>query len=290
MPRIFYVNGAFVPEADAKISVLDRGFLFGDGVYEVTSVVDGRLVDNPAHLARLTRSRDALGMPAPASDDEIVAIQKELVARNDLTEGLVYLQVTRGAADRDFGYPENPEPSLVLFTQAKSLVDNPKAKTGIAVVSIPDIRWKRRDIKTVGLLGASMAKQAAIDAGVDDAWMIEDGHVTEGTANNSYIVTHEGTIVTRHLGNEILAGITRVAVLALAERDSHRIEERPFTIEEAQGSAEAFITGASTFVQPVVTIDGKAVGDGKPGPVTMALRQLYIEMARASDEATASAA
>jgi D-alanine transaminase len=180
MSRIVYVNGAYLPEEEAKISVFDRGFLFADGVYEVATVVDGRLVDNAAHLARLQRSLGELAMPAPAAPEEIEAIQ--------IDQGLVYLQVTRGAADRDFLYPTDAAPSLVMFTQTKNVIDNPTAAKGISVVTLPDIRWRRRDIKTVALLAASMAKQAAHDAGADDAWMVEDGAVTEGSSNNAFIV------------------------------------------------------------------------------------------------------
>jgi len=279
MSRTVYVNGSYLPEEDAKISIFDRGFLFADGVYEVSSVLGGKLVDNAAHLARLHRSLDELDMPAPASDDDIVAAQEELITRNELSEGIVYLQVTRGAADRDFAFPQAPEPSLVMFTQAMRLRENPAVAKGKAVITVPDIRWGRRDIKTVGLLAPSMAKQAAINAGKDDAWMVEDGFVTEGSSNNAYIVTQDGTVVTRHLGNEILHGITRKAVLALAESAQIRIEERPFTVAEAQAAKEAFVTSASSFVMPVVEIDGQQIGDGKPGPIALRLRQLYLAMA-----------
>ena len=280
MGRIVYVNGEFVPEEDAKISVFDRAFLFADGVYEVSSVIDGKLVDNAAHLRRLRRSLRELGMASPASDDEIARIQKEIVARNGVTEGTVYLQATRGAADRDFAFPKDAKPGLVVFSQARPVVDTPASRTGISVITVPDIRWKRRDIKTVGLLAASMAKQQALDAGADDAWMVEDGYVTEGSSNNAYIVTAGGTVVTRHLGNEILHGITRAAVLRLSEEHGVTVEERPFTVDEARAANEAFITSASTFVLPVVRIDGHAIGDGTPGPVAKRLRTLYVERAR----------
>jgi D-alanine transaminase len=280
MSRTVYVNGAYLPEEEAKISVFDRGFLFADGVYEVATVVDGRLVDNAAHLARLQRSLGELAMPAPATPEEIEAIQRELIARNGIDQGLVYLQVTRGAADRDFLYPKDAAPSLVMFTQTKNVIDSPAAAKGISVVTLPDIRWRRRDIKTVALLAASMAKQAAHDAGADDAWMVEDGAVTEGSSNNAFIVTHDGAIVTRALSNDILHGITRRAVLAIAEREGLTVEERAFSPEEAHEAAEAFITSASTFVLPVVKIDNRILGNGVPGPVSENLRRLYIEMAR----------
>ena len=282
MTRIVYVDGQFVPENEARVSVFDRGFLFGDGVYEVSAVLGGGLVDNAGHLARLERSLGELGIVSPATPDEIARAQKELVARNDLDEGIVYLQITRGPADRDFAYPAEPQPTLVMFTQKKALVDSPLAARGITVITVPELRWRRRDVKTVGLLAASMAKQAALDAGADDAWMVEDGFVTEGSSNNAYIVTRSGVVVTRHLGNEILHGITRATVLRLARERQITIEERPFTVEEAKSAAEAFITSASSFISPGVGIDGETIGDGRPGPITGRLRDIYIESARAS--------
>ena len=282
MSRIVYVNGRFVPESEAHVSIFDRGFLFGDGVYEVSSVLNRGLVDNSAHLARLERSLGELGMALPATPDEIVRAQKELIARNDLDEGTIYLQITRGPADRDFAYPAEPKPTLVMFTQKKSIVDNPLAARGITVITVPDLRWRRRDIKTVGLLAASMAKQAALDAGADDAWMVEDGVVTEGSSNNAYIVTGDRVVVTRHLGSEILHGITRAAVLRLSREHQIAVEERAFTVDEAKSAAEAFITSASSFVIPVTGIDGETIGDGRPGAITTRLREIYIESARAS--------
>jgi D-alanine transaminase len=281
MSRIVYVNGEYVPEEDAKISVFDRGFLFADAVYEVSAVLDGKLVDNDAHMKRLQRSMNELKMTPPATAEEILEIQKELIVRNDIDEGLIYLQVTRGAADRDFAFPKNATPSLVLFTQKKNLSANPAAEVGMAVITVPEIRWHRRDIKTVGLLPASMAKQAALDAGVSDAWFVENGFVNEGTSNNAFIVTVDGTIVTRHLGTEILHGITRKSVMALVAQENLKIEERPFTAEEAYEAREAFVTSASAFVMPVTKIDGHILGNGVPGPVAEKLRKLYIAMAKA---------
>ncbi|MGB0497355.1 MAG: D-amino-acid transaminase [Rubricella sp.] len=282
MSRTVYVNGEYLPEEEAKISVFDRGFLFADGVYEVTSVLEGRLVDFGGHVKRLHRSLSELDMGKPVADDELLAIHRELVTRNGIEEGLVYLQVTRGAADRDFAFPpEDTPPSLVLFTQAKALVDTPSARNGIRVVTVDDIRWGRRDIKTVQLLAPSLCKMAAKKQGKDDAWMVQDGHVTEGTSNNAYIVTADGTIVTRHLSNDILHGITRAAVLRLAAEAQIRVEERAFTPEEARAAREAFVTAASSFVQPVVEIDGETIGDGTPGPIARRLREIYVEEARA---------
>ncbi len=280
MSRTVYVNGAYVAEEDAKISIFDRGFLMADGVYEVTSVLDGKLVDFPGHIARLGRSLNELDMDAPVDDAELETIHRELVARNDLDEGMIYMQVTRGAADRDFTYPENARPSLVLFTQEKPLAETQAAKDGIRVISVEDIRWGRRDIKTVQLLAPSMCKMMAKKAGKDDAWMVEDGFVTEGTSNNAYIVLQDGTIVTRNLSNAILHGITREAVLRFAREAQIKVVERPFTVEEAKGAAEAFITAASTFVCPVVEIDGISIGAGEPGPVAKRLREIYIDESR----------
>ena len=287
MSRIVYVNGEFLPEEEAKISVFDRGFLFADGVYEVSTVIRGKLVENEGHLKRLGRSLAELKMAPPCSDAEIEAVQKEVVTRNQLDEGMIYLQVTRGAADRDFAFPEDAKSSLDMFSQEKSLPESKSAEKGISVVTLPDIRWKRRDIKTVGLLAQSLAKQQALDAGANDAWMVEDGYITEGSSNNAFIVTADGKLVTRDLSNEILHGITRKAVLALAERDGIEIEERAFTPEEAYEAAEAFSTSASSFVMPVVRIDDRIMSNGAPGPVSKRLRELYIEMALAEVEAQA---
>lgn len=282
MTRTVYVNGEYLPEHEAKVSVFDRGFLMADGVYEVTSVLGGKLIDFEGHAKRLARSLSELQIRKPMEDEALLDIHRELVARNDIDEGLIYLQITRGAPnDRDFIFPpEDTEPTVVLFTQSKpGLADSPAARTGLKVISIPDIRWGRRDIKTVQLLYPSMGKMMAKAAGADDAWMVEEGAVTEGTSNNAYIVKGN-TIVTRHLGNEILHGITRAAVLRFAREAQMQVEERAFTIEEAQDADEAFITSASTFVMPVVEIDGAQIGTGTPGRVARRLREIYIEESR----------
>jgi D-alanine transaminase len=286
MSRTVYVNGTYLPEEDAKISIFDRGFLMADGVYEVTSVLGGKLIDFAGHCKRLARSLAELDMAAPVTDDELLAIHRELVAVNEMTDGMVYLQITRGApGDRDFAFPDpaTTPSTLVLFTQSKpGLAENPAAKTGMKVISIPDIRWGRRDIKTVQLLYPSMGKMMAKKAGCDDAWMVEDGFVTEGTSNNTYIVRGK-RIITRHLSSEILQGITRAAVLRFAAEAQMEVEERPFTIDEAKTADEAFFTSASAFVMPVVEIDGQALGTGTPGPVTARLREIYLdEMRRAA--------
>ncbi len=283
MSRIFHVNGAWVAEEAAQVSVLDRGFLFADAVYEVTAVLDGRLVDVDGHLARLGRSLAALGMALPAPEAELAELHREAVARNGLTEGMVYLQVTRGVAERDFLIRPGAAPGIVLFTQSRALVESPAARTGIRVVSRPDLRWGRRDIKTVQLLAASLAKSEAVAAGADDAWLVEpDGTVTEGSSSNAWILTAEGVLVTRALSPAILPGITRAAVLKLAGETGLRLEVRAFSIDEARAAREAFVTAASSFVLPVVAIDGAVIGDGTPGAVTRRLRQLYIDEARAT--------
>lgn len=281
MARIVYVNGEFLAEDKAFVSVFDRGFLFADAVYEVTSVLDGKLVDFDGHMARLRRSLGELGISQPLERDELLALHRELVERNEIQEGIVYLQISRGAADRDFAYPD-VEPTVVLFTQNKRFIDSPTIKDGIKVITLEDNRWKRRDIKTVQLLYPSMAKMAALEAGADDAWLVEDGFITEGTSNNTYIVTNSGAIVTRELSSKILHGITRASVLATAKEAQMRIEERPFTVEEARNAAEAFITSATNIVVPVVELDGEQVGDGKPGPVADRLREIYLEYGRKS--------
>lgn len=277
MSRIVYVNGEFLPEEDAKISVFDRGFLMADAVYEVTSVLDGKLCEYPGHAARLKRSLDALDMAPPCTDEELLQIHRDLVEKNEIDEGLVYLQVTRGAADRDFNWADDLTPGLVLFTQKKSLRQSPTAAKGIKVVSIEDLRWGRRDIKTTQLLFPSWAKMQAKAQGADDAWLTDpEGLVNEGTSNNAYIVKG-GKIITRHLSNDILHGITRASVLRLAEEAQLQIEERPFTIAEAQEADEAFYTSASSFVCPVVEIEGSTLGEGTPGPITKRLREIYID-------------
>ena len=279
MTRIVYVNGSFLPENEATVSIFDRGFLFADGVYEVTSVLDGKLIDFASHATRLARSLTELDMRSPIEMDDLLAVHRELVRANDIKEGLVYLQITRGAAsDRDFAYPsEDTPPTIVLFTQNKpGLADSPMAKVGIKVISIEDQRWGRRDIKTVQLLYPSMGKMMAKAAGCDDAWMVENGAVTEGTSNNAYIVKN-GKIITRQLSNDILHGITRAAVLRFAKEAQMEVEERAFTVLEVQDADEAFFTSASAFVMPVVEIDGVVIGSGAPGSVSLRLREIYLE-------------
>ncbi len=280
--RTVYLNGEYVAENEAKVSIFDRGFLMADGVYEVTTVLDGKLIDFDGHAVRLQRSLAELGMGNPISKDDLLEVHRELVRINEIDQGMIYLQITRGAPDdRDFAYPPEDTPqTIVLFTQNKpGLADSPAAQKGIKVISIEDQRWARRDIKTVQLLYPSMGKMMAKAAGCDDAWMVEDGHVTEGTSNNAYMIKGN-TIITRHLGNEILHGITRAAVLRFAKEAQMTVEERSFTIAEVQDADEAFITSASTFVMPVVEVDGAAVGTGAVGPVATRLREIYLEESR----------
>ncbi|MBO1023201.1 D-amino-acid transaminase [Ochrobactrum sp. SD129] len=278
--RIVYVNGEYVAARDAKISIFDRGFLFGDGIYEVTAVLDGKLVDSDPHMKRLRRSTGEIGIPMPMSEDEIVEIERELIRRNNLTEGLVYLQVTRGdGRDRDF-VAKGLKPSVVLFTQVKALADRPEVATGIRVLSLDDLRWKRRDIKTVCLLPQALAKEIAKGSGCDEAWMLEDGYVTEGASSTGYIVTQDDVIVTRPNSNAVLPGCTRLSLLQLIAETGMKLEERLFTIDEAYAAKEAFMTSAGTFVTPISFIDDKPIGGGKPGPVALKLREIYLDHAR----------
>lgn len=277
--RTIYLNGQYIPETEGKVSVFDRGFLFSDSVYEVVSVLDSKLVDFEGHVRRLARSLGELAIKGAANADEWLAICRELVARNGVEEGMIYWQVTRGApADRDFAFPPaDTAPTILAFTQSRPLAENPAAKIGIKVITLPDLRWGRADIKTTQLLYASLMKNEAIARGADDAWMTRDGMVTEGTAQNAHILTKDGVLVTHPLTRDILHGITRAAMLPLV---SGGIEERAFAVEEAEIAAEAFVSSASGFVMPVVKINGKSIGNGAPGPVTSALRAAYIDWAR----------
>jgi len=278
MSRTVFVNGEFLPEEDAKVSIFDRGFLMADAVYEVTTVLEGKLIAFEGHMLRLERSLNELGMDKPEWMNGLLDIHKKLVEENSLENGMIYLQVSRGVADRDFAYPAKGTPtSLVLFTQAKNPLDNPMYDTGARVITVPDQRWGRRDIKTTQLLYPSMAKMMAKAEGVDDAWMEEDGFINEGTSNNTWIVTKDGKLVTRHLSNSILHGITRKAVIRCAELLQMEVEERPYTKEEAADASEAFFTSASAFVCPVVEINGNTIGGGKPGHVVSKLREIYLE-------------
>ncbi len=283
MTRTVYVNGDYLPEGEAKVSVFDRGFLMADGVYEVTSVLDGRLIDYPGHAVRLARSLAELDMANPISEGDLAEVFRELVRLNGIDQGMIYLQITRGnPGDRSFVFPDPATTpcTVVAFTQdVPNLADAPAAKVGFRVLSIPDLRWDRVDIKTTQLLYPSMGKMMARKAGCDDSWFVRDGTVTEGTSNNAYIVVGN-RIITRQLSTDVLHGITRASVLRFATEAQFEVEERPFTIVEAQAADEAFSTAASIFVMPVVEVDGVAVGTGKPGPVAARLREIYIDEMR----------
>lgn len=279
MSDLVYVNGDFVAKKDATISIFDRGFIFGDGVYEVVPVIDGAMVDRAYFLQRLERSLGELRIDWPCSTAEVLRVMNALIERNEIKEGMVYLQVTRGIADREFGFPEQAKPSMVAFATTLDLIDNPAATNGIAVMTTPDLRWKRRDIKSVNLLGQVLAKQDAAQRGGKEGWMIEDGYITEGVSSSAYIVK-EGAIITRPLSNEILPGIRRRTLLELCQAEGINLELRLFTLEEAVDADEAFISSATTIVHPVVSIDGQAIATGKPGPITQKLRTLYIQRLR----------
>ncbi len=280
MSRIVYLNGEYLPPESAKVSIFDRGVLFGDAVYEVAGVLDGKLLDFEHHLSRLDGSLSKLSIPPPLSGDELLDVFRKLVKRNGIQEGLVYLQITRGEAERDFTYPVGMTPTVFAFTQVTDSSTNPEAQTGVSLKSVPDIRWARRDIKTVNLLGQVLAKQAAEDAGAYEALMIGPDDVISECGATSFFIVRNNTIITRPLSNDILPGVTRRAVLALCERDGIGLDETAVTLQQAYDADEAFITGASTFVLPVTQIDDQVVGSGSPGPVTAGLRRIYLDYAR----------
>ena len=276
MSRTVYLNGNFMPQAEAQISVFDRGFLFGDGVYEVIPVLHGKLVDAAYAVERLTRSLHEMRLDWPCEPEAWLAILRDLVQRNDLREGSVYVQITRGVAERDFAFPADTPVTMMAYTSARKLIENPLADSGVAVVTVPDWRWQRRDIKSLNLLAQCMAKQHAADHGAFEAWMVEDDLVTEGSSSSAFIVK-DGRITTRALSRSILPGIRRRVILEAAERHGWDLEQRPFSVVEAQRADEAFLTSATTLVLPIVQIDGAPVNDGRPGPVAAKIRALYIE-------------
>jgi D-alanine transaminase len=283
MSRIAYVNGRYVPHAQAAVHVEDRGYQFADGVYEVCAVVDGLLIDEAAHLDRLDRSLAELRIDHPMPRTALRAVMREIVRRNRIRDGLIYMQVTRGVARRDHAFPANVRPALVVTAKAISpgKLDANAAK-GVAVATMPDIRWGRCDIKSVGLLPNVLAKQAAREAGAFEAWLVDrDGYVTEGSSTNAWIVDQDGNLVTRDVSNEILRGITRQSLIEAAKEAGVRIVERRFTVEEAKRAREAFITSATAYVTPVVRIDDAVIGNGEPGSIALRLRRLYLDFARA---------
>lgn len=280
MTNTVFVNGSYVPKQEATISVFDRGFIFGDGVYEVVPVIAGKMVDKAYFIERLARSLGELEIEWPCSRDDVLAMLNELISRNALIEGMVYLQITRGIADRDFAFPADITSSIVAFSSELTLIDNPAARTGIPVMTTPDLRWKRRDIKSVNLLGQVLAKQNAVTRGGKEGWMIENGVITEGVSSSAYIVKDQ-VIITRPLSNEILPGIRRRTLLELCEKEGITLEQRLFTLDEALAADEAFISSATTIVLPVVSIDGSTIGTGEPGPITQKLRALYLARLKA---------
>lgn len=285
MTRIIFLDGAFLPEDEARISVMDRGFLFGDAIYEVTAMVDGHLIDNDLHLARLERSLGEIGIAMPMTVAKIREMQVEMVRRNSMTDGTIYLQVSRGVAERNFLFSAALSPTFVAFTQPKKLYDTAAQRDGISVDLQADPRWNRRDIKTVMLLGQVLAKDRGTTRGFGDVWLHENGHVTEGASSTAFIVTTDGRIVTRPNSYAILPGCTRRAVLDLiAQEDGLIFEERAIALEELHGAAEAFLTSASSLVTPVTLVGDKVVADGKPGPVTRKLQALYLRAARACEK------
>ncbi|MFB3058840.1 MAG: D-amino-acid transaminase [Gammaproteobacteria bacterium] len=282
MKRIVYLNGEYLPEDEAKISIFDRTVLFGDAIYEVAGVIDGKLIDFDSHMQRYRRSLAELDIPAPLDRDEILSAFRKLVELNQITEGLVYLQVTRGEADRDFVWQGELKPTVFMFTQQKLSTDNDAANTGVRLHVVDDIRWARRDIKSVNLLGQVLAKKAASDAGAYEALMVDtDGYITECGATSFFIVTGE-LLLTRPVSNNILSGITRKALVALCNTHGIRLVETRFSLKEALQADEAFISGASSYVIPVVQIDEQKIGSGAPGPCFLKLREIYLEHARAS--------
>lgn len=276
MSKIVYLNGDFIPQEEARISVFDRGFIFGDGVYEVLPVIDGQLVDTDYSVERLKFSLAEIQMDWPCSVDTYLATLRDLIARNGLVEGSVYVQVTRGVAERDFAFPKDTPVTMMAYTTERKLLDNPLAESGVAVVSVPDWRWQRRDIKSLNLLAQCLAKQQAAERDAFEAWMLEDELVTEGSSSSAFIVK-DGRIITRSLTRAILPGIRRRVILEAAERNKWDVELRPFSLAEACAADEAFLTSATTLVLPVVRIDGQPVNDGRPGPVAKMLRAYYIE-------------
>ena len=277
MARIVYVNGEFIREDKAKISIFDRGFLFSDAVYEVTPILDGKLVGWQGHFERLKRSLGELNIPISFSQRHLLTLHREIIEKNKVNEGTVYLQVTRGVADRDFVFQDNLKSSVTIFSQSKKLIKPLLLNKGLSVMTSPDIRWQRPDIKTTQLLAPSLLKMEALSKSMDDVWMVKDNRITEGTSNNVFIVDSVGKIITRNLSHDILGGITRAVILKVAKESGLEIEERSFTLEECYSASEAFITSSSIFIRSVVRINGKLIGKGKPGEIVGSLISAHLE-------------
>ena len=275
MTKMVYINGEYHEKKDAKISIFDRGFIFGDGVYEVVPVINSRMADQQYFLDRLKRSLNELQIDFHFLDSDLISVLNKLIGLNQLIEGVVYLQITRGIADRDFIFPEDTPPSIVAFVMDIPLIDTKESSDGISVVSTTDLRWKRRDIKSINLLGQCLAKQDAHSRNGKEGWMVEDGYVTEGVSSSAYIIK-DGRIITRPLSHKILPGVRRRTLLEMQSNEEFEIEERLFTLQEAIAADEAFITSATQIVVPVIRIDGQQIADGEPGVITKKLRQLYI--------------
>lgn len=278
MSDIVFLNGDFLKAEDAKVSIFDRGYLFGDGIYEVVPVINGKVIDKEPFFERFDGSLSKIGLKAPFCKADIVTILDTLIAKNDLVEGGIYMQVTRGVAPREFYFPENTPTTFMAFIFKKEIIDNPLAQKGVKIVSCEDIRWKRRDIKSISLLGQVLAKEEVHQKGAYEGWMVEDGFVTEGTSSAAFIIK-DGIIITRPLSNAILPSIRRKLLMELTKTHGIKVEERLFTIEEALNADEAFMASATIFVLPIIEIDGKAIGSGKPGPMVKKLREMYIEAA-----------
>ncbi len=278
MEKIVFLNNRYLKESEAKISIFDRGFIFGDGVYEVVPVVEGTVLDREPFLQRFSRSLKEIDLRLPFSQEELLDMIEKLIELNDLKEGGVYMQITRGVAPRDFAFPKDITPTCMAFSFEKNIINNPKAETGVKVATTKDLRWKRRDIKSISLLAQCMAKEDITEKGAFEGWMTEDGMVSEGTSSSAYIVK-DNTIITRPLTNSILPGIRRKIILEIAKKYDIKVELRPFSVKEAYEAEEAFLSSATTFVLPIVEIDGIKIGDGKPGSVTKKMRELYINSA-----------
>ncbi len=278
MSKTVFLNGSYMDESEAKVSIFDRGFVFGDGVYEVVPVVAKTVLDKEPFLQRFERSLKELELAWPMNKEEFLLMIDELIKRNHIEEGGVYMQVTRGVAPRDFGYPKDVTPTVMAFGFKKEIINSPYAKSGVKVVTVDDIRWKRRDIKSIALLGQCMAKEQASKQGAFEGWMVEDGFVTEGTSSSAYIVK-DGKIITRPLSNSILSGIRRKILIELAKEHKIELEQRLFSVKEALEADEAFLSSATTFVLPIIEINGKQIGDGKPGKIAKKMREMYIDSA-----------